>query len=292
MTTGEVIAHLDDLRFPLPQLDTDLVKFVQRVVTERQRMVIPPDFDPLAPTMNPETIAFLGQWQIGDMWRNDPFVGLAVDLLDDAVVRRMIEALLLGPISPMAIAQRIRNRFGFEESVMNVRVIRAFSHYFWDASALNPAEWKTLIARWLPDQNNYDYLGALQSPRSPAGAALTLALVDRSADGLSPVVQYSAFRDHGFNLFMEHALLQSKPSLQRTQGAFMAFNMVKMADEELTKHRGGSADLLDAFRQIETRYDHTAIATVKDLPALSPAIIDVEPVVEEVPLHEEDKEIA
>ena len=65
------------------------------------------------------------------------------------------------------------------------------------------AEWNTLIARWLPDENNTDYLAALRSPRSPAGAALTLAMADRSADSLDAVSQYTAFRDKGFAMFME-----------------------------------------------------------------------------------------
>lgn len=294
MTTSDVVTHLDDLRMPLPQLDTELVKFIRRMVRARQEMEIPPGFDPLAEQMNPQTISFLNHWQIGDMWRKDPFVGLAIDILSEPVVRRMIEALLLGPISPTAIANRVKNRFGFDESVMNVRVINAYAHYFWNISALSAAEWRTLITRWLPDENNNDYLGALGSPRSPAGAALTLALVDRSAESLSPVVQYSAFRDHGFSLFMEHALLQTRPSLQRTQGAFMAFNMVKMADEELTKHRGGSADLLEEFRKIQTLYDPSRMTSVKELPALPAAVIDVKPEdFEEVPeVQPEDKEIA
>lgn len=292
MKTSEVITHLDDLRMPLPQLDVEMVKFTRNLISERNSMNFPPGFNPRDDKMNADTIAFLGYWQIGDIWRDDPFVKLAIDVLNEPIVRRMVEALLLGPISPASVAARIRDRFGFDESVMNVRVIRAFSHYFWDVTALSPAGWKTLIAKWLPDVNNNDYLAALNAPRSPAGAALTLALVDRSAESLNPVVHYSAMRDHAFSLFMEHVLLQSKPGLQRTQGAFMAFQMVKMADEELTKHRGGSADLLEEFRKIQTVYDHSRVASVKELPSLSEkAVIDVDPVEEEV-INPADKEIA
>lgn len=291
MTTAEVIAHLDDLRMPLPQLDMDLVRFTHRVVRARQEMEFPPNFDPLAKELNAETLAFLTQWQIYDMWRHDHFVGLAVDLLNEPVIRRMVEALLLGPLSPTAIAARVANRFGFTPDAMNVRVIKAYAHYFWDPTAMSQSEWQTLIAKWLPDENNNDYLAALKAPRSPAGAALVLALSDRSAESLTPVVQYQAMRDHGFSLFMEHALLQSRPSLPRTQAAFMAFQMVRMADEELTKHRGGSADLLEEFKKIETIYDASKVTTVKELPSIAPAVIDVK-VVEDEPVAEGDKEIA
>lgn len=289
----QVCLHLDDLRLPLPQDEKVLDRFMRSLVRTRREMNFPPGFDPLAESPNAETQAFLTKWQISDIWRQDPFVGLAVDLLEEPIIRRMMEALLLGPLSPAAIADRIKHRFGLTEAAMNVRVVRAFAHYFWDIAALSMPEWRTLIATWLPDKNNNDYLAALTSPRTPAGAALTLALVDRSAESLNPVAQYTAFRDMAFSMFMEHALLQSQPSLPRSQGAFMTFQLVKMADEELTKHQGGSAELLEEFKRIQTMYDASRITSVKDLPALAPAIIDVEPVIDE-PLTEpdEDKEIA
>lgn len=284
LSTTDVINHLVDLRLPLPQKEHELAKFIVSVVSERKKMVFPPDFDPLADNLNRNTIQFLDKWEIAGMWRRDSFVNTAIDLLNEPIIRRMIEALMLGPLSPASIAQRIKSRFGFDDSTMNVRVVKAYSHYFWDASTLSANDWKVIIGRWLPEGNNNDYLAALNSPRSAAGAALTLAMVDRSAESLTPVEQYSAFRDHGFALFMEHVLLDSKPALARTQAALLAFSLVKQADEELKTHRGGSADLLEEFKKIETLYDASKLASVKDMPALS-AVIDTAG--ELVPLFDE-----
>jgi len=291
LSTAQIIEELDDLRFPLPRSNKELARFTVHMVKMRQAMEIPEDFDPRAEKPNDSTTRFLTQWKIWDMWRGDEFVARAIDLLNEPAMRRMTEALLLGPLSPQSIADRVSQRFGLSLEVINVRVIKAFQHYFWNVSALNISEWRGLIDHWLPEENNNDYLAALGAPRSAAGAALVLAIVDRSADSLTPVQQYTAFRDHGFNVFMEHALLQSKPSLPRTQAMFMAFQMTRMADEELTKHRGGSADLLDEFKKIQTTYDHSKLATVKDIPTLAPAI-EATFVEEPAPETTEDQEIA
>lgn len=277
----EIIEKLDDLGMPLPQRRQDLEDWTQKIVKAQRLMLFPPVFDPMAEHPNAETVAFLQKWKIRDMWRGDRFVNLSIDLLSDSLVRRMIEALLLSPMSPASIAERIRERFGLDENVMNVRVIRTYAHYFWDPTSMNAVEWRNMIFTWMKNSHNHDLLAALNSPRSAAGVALTLSIVDRSADSLTPVAQYSAFRDLGFSMFMEHALLDRTPSLPRTQSALLAFQMVRMADEELTKHRGGTNDLLDEFRRIETDYDTAQIASVADLPRLSPPrtnVIDIKPV--------------
>lgn len=291
MSTAQIVNTLRDLGVPLPQKNDDLMKFIEAVVRARQELVFPVNFDPTTEVLNESTRSFLDDLQITSMWRQDEFVKCAYDLLFEPQIRRMIEALLLGPLSPLSIANRVRGRFGLSEAAMNVRVIKSYSHYFWDTTALSPPEWKTLIAHWLPDLDNTDYLAALNSPRSIAGAALTLAMVDRNADSLSPTTRYEAIRDHSFSMFMEHALLQTRSNVQRTQGAFMAFQMVRMADEEITKHRGGSADLLEEFKKLETELDHTKIKSVKDLPSLMlPPVIDAEFETEPEPV-EEDKEL-
>lgn len=291
LSTAQIMSTLTDLGVPLPQKNDDAMKFIEAVVRARTQLIFPAGYDPTTDPLNEPTRAFLADLQITSMWKQDEFVKCAYDLLFEPQIRRMIEALLLGPLSPLSIANRVRNRFGFTEATMNVRVIKSYSHYFWDTTALSTPEWKTLIAHWLPDLDNTDYLAALNSPRSMAGAALTLALVDRNADALTPVARYEAVRDHAFSMYMEHALLQSRSNVQRTQGAYMAFQMLRMADEELTKHRGGSADLLEEFKKLETELDNSKIKSVKDLPSLIlPPIIEAEIENEHVP-DEEDKEL-
>lgn len=293
LNTEQVITHLDELRMPLPQDAKELTLFTARLIAERQKMRIPPNFDPIGERVNEETGRFMMEWKIYDIWRKDPFVGAASDILCEPLIRRMVEALLLGPLSPAAVARRVKERFGLPDNAMNVAVIKAYMHYYWDVSCMSMPEWRTAIKRWYPDTDNQDFLVAAMAPRNAAGAAVVLALTDRSADTLTPVARYQAMLDAGFNMFMGHALLQTHPSIQRTQGAFMAFQMVKMADEELAKHRGSSAELIEEFRRIDTLYDQRKLTTVQELPALktppslSPTIIDVDPVEEKEP----DKEI-
>jgi hypothetical protein len=282
LNTEQVLGHLDELRLPLPQDAKELTNFTARLIAERQKMRIPANFDPSGETVNAETANFLMEWKIFDIWRRDPFVGAASDVLNEPLIRRMVEALLLGPLSPAAVARRVRERFGLPEAAMNVAVIKAFTHYYWDISCMSMPEWRAFITKNFPDTDNQDFLAAAMAPRNAAGAAVVLALTDRSADTLTPAVRYQAMLDQAWNMFMGHSLLQTRPSIQRTQGALLAFQMVKMADDELAKHRGGSADLLEEFRRIDTIYDQQRLNTVQDLPALRaparlPAIIDVEP---------------
>jgi hypothetical protein len=303
-STAQIIEHLDDLSLPLPRKEKELIKFTEELIRYRRKLLLPPEFDPLKKPMEKATSMFLERMGIHGMWTNDPFVGAATDLLFEPMIRRVLQALLLGPLTPAAIATRIAGRFGLPERSMNVRVVRAFAHYYWDPGALSIPEWRRIAVSWLgadgedPKETaelNSDYLAALNAPRSAAGAALVLALTDRSADSLSSVAMYTAIRDQGFNMFMGHALLSTRPSLQRTQAAFMAFQMVRGADEELTRHRGSTSELIDEFRRIETTYDATKIDTVKDLPALRPGNVVDLPATDyaEVPADKEpDEEIA
>lgn len=285
LNTEQIIDHLDDLSLPLPRKAEELVNFTATVIRLRNKMLFPPGFDPKKTPMEEGTRRFLSKYGISDIWVDDPFVGAATDILFEPMIRRVLQALLLGPLTPAAISSRIANRFGLPEHAMNVRVVKAYSHYYWDTSSLSIPEWRRLVTAWMgvdgddPKDTlelNSDYLAALNAPRSAAGAALVLALTDRSADSLSSVAMYTAIRDQGFNMFMGHALLSTRPSLQRTQAAFMAFQMVRGADEELTRHRGSTSELIDEFRRIETTYDSTKIDTVRDLPALrSDNVVDI-----------------
>lgn len=280
-STEALIRLLDELRVPLPQTEKAFKPFVGSIVTIKDKMLFPPQFDPTAKALNAGTRQFLARWGIRGMWTRDRYVGIATDLLYEPMIRRMIEALLLGPINPAAIAERVAARFGLPNDVMNVRVINAYRHYFWNVGSLSLTEWKILVNTWLgessgnPTEYNADYLAAINAPRSEAGAALLLALTDRSADSLSSTEIFTTFRDMGFNMFMQHALLNTKPSLHRTQAAFMAFQMVRSAEEDLDRHRGSSTELLEHLNKLQTAYDTETLPTVAELPLLDDSVIDV-----------------
>jgi hypothetical protein len=272
-----IVAHLGELRLPVPQNDVMLHSFVKTLLKKRKEMHFPVGYNPLEP--NEETRAFLKRWKIEGMWSCDEFVGRASDLLFETQIRRMIETLVLGPLSVHDIAKQVQRRFGLNEAGMNTRVVRSYMHYYWDDTALSPDEWKVFTQAWIPGANN-DFLLALNAPRTPAGAALAITAADRGGgQALTSVLMYSTARDQGFKMFMEHAL-HERPSLSRTQAAMYALQIVTQAEEALDKRRGGSAELLEELYKIETIHDHRKMTTVHELPQTrkslpQPAVIDI-----------------
>lgn len=288
-----IIAKLEDLRLPVPYQGSDgeesLKKFASALLSERERMEFPPNYSPLR--LNDETRAFLKSWRIYDIWAGAEHVKRALDLLDEPQPRRMVEVLLLGPLSIPDIAYRVRRRFGLPEERMNTQVVRSYMHYFWDYGALTPVEWKELTFKGMTGFN-HDYRLALDAPRTPAGAGLAIAAADRGGGAsLSPVEMYTTIRDSGFRMFMEHVINGKPGDMFRTQGAMHALSIVTQAEVELDKHRGGSAELLEELNKIETVYDTERIRSAKELPSVReslPSVIDVEgEVLEEEEAHDE-----
>lgn len=272
----EIIEHLSEVQVPLPQDKQALVKLIQTLIAIQRNMRIPPGFDPLAKVMNPQTTAFLGKWKITSMWRRDPFVAKASDLLFEAHIRRSIEVMLLGPLSAQNIARKVCTRWSMPESALNPRVIREYGHYYWNYGSMNQAQWKDFLHSHYPRfTENTDYALALSVPRTTEGAMLALSLSDRGADGMSDTQMYSMMRNQTAVMFMQHALLE-RPSIQRAQSVLSMITSFKMATEELDKHRGASAELLDELRTMEPVYDRSIVATIHDIPIERPVPVLVE----------------
>lgn len=271
MSLKDVLQHLGDLNFPLPQERVEFSNLVGDLQRLQKEMKIPAGFDPTAENLNPATIAFLDKWKIGAMWRKDHFVDHATDALLDPHIRRSLEVLLLGPLNVGGIAHRVATRWGLSPDVMNARVIREFGHYYWLYNSMNASEWRSFFFTHYPKGDHSDLLMALNSPRTSAGAALTLAVSDRGADALSSADAYNTFRNCAFVMYMQHATME-KPSLARTQGAFFALQAFRMAEEELDKTRGGSVELLDELRKMETVYDRGRVLTIREVPVLRPML--------------------
>lgn len=267
-----ILEHLSELQIPLPQ-DTDaLVKFTGRLIALQKCMVLPPGFDPTAEVPNPQTAAFLNHWKIGSMWRRDPFVVRAEDILFDPHVRRSIEVMLLGPLTHVDIARRVCTRWGMPESALNPRVIREYSHYYWNYGVMNQSMWKDFLHSYFHRfADNTDYAMALSVPRTREGAILALSMSDRGADAMSDTEMYTMMRNSTAVMFMQHALLE-RPSITRSQSVLSAITSFKMATEELDKHRGASAELLDELRKMEPIYDHGIVATINDIPVRRPEL--------------------
>ncbi len=273
---ADVPKRLQELHLPVPTSETALVRFLEELKTERAALVAPPGFNPLSPKLNEPTKQYLRRWELTDIWTRDPFMTQVTDILFMPNLRYSLEAYLLSPFSHRAIANRIRERFGLNEAAMNPRIVKLYAHYFWDSEAMNTAEWKELL--WSFPDGGGDLIKVLLAPRSPAGAALCLAVIDKTSESLPQEVIYASMRNAGVQMFLEAQMLQ-RPGVSRTQSAFLAFQMVKGADEELAKIRGGSSALIDEFKRIEAIYADPEARRIDQVPMListGQAVIDTE----------------
>lgn len=286
-----LVEQLSELGIPLPQEGLRFQDFVKRLILIQKSMKIPGDFEPTAARPNASTMRFLNTWKIGSMWRKDVFTARAEDMLHEAPIRRSIEVMLMGPLQADHIAKRVRSRWALPEEVMNARVIRDYSHYFWNPNALHRAEWKSFFFECYPPKtDNLDYAMAMNVSRSKEGAMLVLALSDRGADGLTNAEFYHMMRNASGLAFLQHAFLEY-PSVARATAMLSTITSFKMAAEELDKHRGGSAELLDELRKMEPVYDRSQVTSIYDLPIerhALPAPIDAT-LVDDEEEHEEEE---
>lgn len=267
LDAAAIIQNLADLHLPTPQDAMKLKGFTDTLMTLREKMKIPAGFNPRAAKLNEETIEFLREWGIYGMWTGDRFTRTATDLLDEPQIRYMIEVMCLGPVSIPDIARRVQARFSLPPEVMNTRVITQYMHYYWNESLLDRNDWE-LVLRYQHRGKAEDHRLALAAPRTVAGAAMTVAVADRGGGhSINSVAMYSTIRDQGFRMFMQHAMSEA-PTMNRTLGAAAALGIIVQSEEELSKHRGGTADLMQSLAKIETRYDEQRLLSVEDLPQL------------------------
>lgn len=262
----DVVEHLSEIEIPLPQDKNKLSEFLQTLIAIQKNMRIPAGFDPTAKLMNQQTVEFLARWKITSIWRKDEFTRRASDLLFEPDIRRHLQIMLLGPLTNINIARRICARWSLTENEFNPRVAREYSHYYWDPRSMDQAQWKSFLFNYYPKfTENTDYAVALSVPRTTEGAMLTMSLSDRGADAMTNAQIYTMMRNQSAVAFMQHALLE-RPSIQRSQSMLSSINTFKTAAEELDRHRGASAELLDELRKMEPVYDRSVVATIHDLP--------------------------
>lgn len=251
-----VLKAMQEIGLPVPNQDMDEYNFEELtldILRARAGMTFPPSFNPRAKPLPVETLAWLQTWKLKDIWAGSPAVKAAIDLLSEPQVRLQLELLLLGPLTAGDIARRLADRYQLPPSAMSPAVVRAYGHYFWDATALSPAQWRKFLSVHYASTAT-EFTAALQAPRSAAGAAFVIAVADKDPQLLSASERYEAASSMAFGMMMHHALADDR-STGRTYAAFTALNMMRMADEELERHRGGSTDLIDELRKLKTVYD-------------------------------------
>lgn len=263
-SAAEIVDHLDMLDIPIPREKSRLELFQKHIKDSAAVLRIPAGFNPQDKKPNELTAEFLDQYGIAEFWRRDPYVSAAVDLLFEPVLRRSLEAYLLSPLQPGHISTRLQDRYGVSDTAINPRVVRTYAHYFWDSMSMNHSEWRRFIDDFLGGAgHNEDLITCLMAPRTSAGVAMALAVVDRSVDSLTPVVVYSTMRDMAFRGFLE-SFLMLKPGLGKAHSTFMYFQTVKGAEDELARHRGATAAFLDEMQRIDAEYDQVRNIGIRD----------------------------
>ncbi len=264
-----IIQEVETLELPIPELNKGVEEFTQQILKTRQKMIFPAGFNPHAAEPNEATLAFLQKWKILDVWQNSRFVGAAADLLSFPAVRRMLELLLLSPMAASHIAKRVSQRFSLPFHAMNVGVVAAYKHYFWDPEALSSSEWRAFLQDAVA-RDSEDYCLALQTPRNAAGVAFILSIVDKDPRLLNIADRYRMSSAVGFQLFMKHAL--GAKGSGETYAAYAALNIMRTSDLELEKYQGGDSEIIEELRRFHTVHDQTKPLTINDLNFVRPVL--------------------
>jgi hypothetical protein len=270
-----ILKELAEYGLPVPDDYEDVEQLTIDILRARQAMHFPIQFEPRAKTPNAQTLAFLKRWKILDMWRKSPFVGAATSILIEPQVRHELELLLLGPLTASAISKRLVERFDLPMFAMNPGVVRAYGHYYWNVHAMNPGQWRKFLHACYPDRA-LEYIAVLKAPRSEAGAALSIAIADKDPQQLGILHRYEAASTLAFGMMMHHALAEDGLATKHTYAAFTALNMMRMADEELEKHRGGSSDLISEMQKLRTIYDQTEPLKITQATFIQRPVLQVE----------------
>lgn len=285
----DIVARLEDLDLPVPARKgssllhlkdnesrqeqenrinlkgpTDRDLFVQQIRDTYEELEFPEDFTPRDPDHIP-SLNWLLSLGIQGRWHGDPSVIQAEALLADPTVSRMLKVMLLGPVSFVAVAQRLRNRFGLLVDEMNPRVVRSFAHYFWDYDAVDQQQWKTILRDWIPEQTP-DMEMAVSAPRTPVGAALAITMADHGvSDSLREVMMYRHMRDTSFMEYVK-ASVGLYPGMKKSVAMLQLTDAVIKAQDQLDQRRGSSVELIEELQRLEASYDHSKLTTHKELP--------------------------
>lgn len=268
--TKTLVETLSRMGIQIPNDQDGIEELILQLRPVRQAMVFPAEWNPTARSPNAPTAAFLKRWAISSAWRNDPAFNTAVDLLCDAQIRQTLQLMLLGPLSPITIADRIAKRFDLPPSVMNAATVKIYGHYFWDIGAMTGAEWREYLQKHYPAEA-FEYVCVLQAPRSRTGAMFTLSVADKDVELMDPAERYRLVSAAGFKRFMEHAF-GGERSIGQTYAAYAALNIMRTGDDELGKYQGASTDLIEHLNRLETVYDTKQPLSITDAAHIRPIL--------------------
>lgn len=262
LPVAELIKKLELLNIPLPPDKRGITTLVRRILTAAKDVVPPPGFNPRSLAMTPETGNFLTKWMIHDAWRRTPYYDQAFRILEHAPLRRFLQICLIGPLRYVDVAKWAQLHFDMTDKEINLGVVRAFSHYFWNMAAVDKDDLQVIIQRWIG--NSLDYRQALVAPPTPGGVYLTLRAAGVPGD-LPDAVVYGTIRDAMLIKSLTHVTTPNA-KLGDTQAALLALQGSIVAGEQQSIAQGASTDLLKHLEAISTKYDTRPNASLKELP--------------------------
>lgn len=258
----DVLAQLVRLDMPVPRDAKDFDAFQEQLLKVQQEMSFPPGFDP-GNIMHIPTAEWLREHRVYDVAAREPNVTFAFDVLDQPSVRRELEIMLLGPLKFEDIAKRLVSHHGLDPHVMNASTVKYYSHYFWNNEALSMQKWPAMLQA-MPFSE--DYFSVFLAPKSQVGAAMSVYIATRGGSGVpKEQTMFRYVRDTCFMEFIKVSAMRY-PGMQKTVAMQGLVNALISAQEQVDMRRGGSAELLDELRRLETKYDERQLTTVEELP--------------------------
>lgn len=256
----DIIIHLIGENFPMPQMEHDLESLHRQIQKVQDGLRFPVNYDPTNLKHRP-TVEFLRDHRIYDMWARGSDIMCAFDILDTPSLRREVEVMLLGPLRYIDIAKRIQELHNFEMAHMNVATIRAYMHYFWDPEGMPHTKWQDFL-----DSINHDYVVAYKAPRSSVGAALSIYLATRGGAGVpKEQLMFRHVRDTCFAEFLKISSLRY-PGVQKATSMQGLVQSLIASQEQVDMRRGGSSEVLEELRRLETTYDQRPLTQAAELP--------------------------
>lgn len=261
-TMTELIEHLLFLDVPLPPDRRGIVELTRRIGKTSKEMVPPSDFAPTKALPNSETMKFLTDWGIRDAWNKTAYYTAAMECFKNHPVRRFIQICLIGPLRLEDVAKYAQLHFDMRDDQMNLGVIRAIAHYFWNMGAVDREHLLRMVTRWMG--NPTEYRQALSAPPTSGGVVLTLRAAGIPGD-LPEVAIYETIKDAMLLKTLIH-ITTPNARLGDTQAAILALQGSVVAGDRASLAQGASTELMKHLESISTRYDTRPNATLKELP--------------------------
>lgn len=241
-----VTMGVEALGFPPPE-GTYLSRLREKLYAN-----LPANYEPTN-RYNRPSVRFLREEQIWSLHNPDDAVKLAVTILWNFRVRKLVEQLLLGRLEAKDVAKKVNARTGEYQTTAS---IRAYSHYYWNCSLLKITEWAEFFEQY-DSQESSKALAVLHN-----GPAMALHMTGfqqnlESKNMLKEVQEgmYFDFRDW-----------QSQPrSLDKTKAMTSIARSIANVDVRLSEADTALRDSLRAFEQFRMEHQKQQVPSIEDV---------------------------